>query len=135
MSNSEEKKGSQHWTPVWDGLFADESGKHHKKMGKAIWLFLYILNRCRADGKTTLKIETMSKSTGIPLSTVKRYLGKLRKGNYITTVSNGKSLVITVNNWRPIGKSLRNIQRGGGFKSVGEVIKKKDPFEDTENLW
>lgn len=95
------------WAPVWKGLVMDSGAAHFKKMGNAVWLFLYfLLNANRSTGGLVRKVKTISSDTGIPRRTVFQWLNVLRKGRYITTKSSGRFLIVEVQKW----KSLREVQ-------------------------
>ena len=74
---------------------------HRKKMGSAIWLFLYLLvNADRKTGSLYRKIKTMTWDMGTTRDTVMRWLVILREGGYIATTNTGRCLSIQINKWR-----------------------------------
>lgn len=99
----------QWWAPVWTGLVMDTEAKHYKRMGNAIWLFLYLL--LHADSKTgllTRKIKTISSETGISRNAIIRWLNTLRKQGYIATQSTGRGLFIQIRQWEKAISDVRN---------------------------
>lgn len=91
------------WIHLWAGLVRDPTAKHHRTMGNAIWLYLYLLiSANRNDGVVLRRLETISEQTGFSQRTVARWLQELREKGYITSTSNGRSLRILITKWRPI---------------------------------
>lgn len=98
------------WGYIWQGLLYEETAKHYKAMGRAVWLYLYLI--VYADRKTGIlyrKTATIARDTGIGVRTIQYWLTKLRKGDYIITSSTGRALMITITKWRPI-KSSKSIK-------------------------
>lgn len=97
------KKGNrrQWWAPVWTGLVMDKHARHYRKMGTAIWLFLYLF--CQAEPKTGVlnsKVKTISSDMGIKRSTIIRWLNVLRDQEYVTTQNTGRGLYIQIRQWQ-----------------------------------
>lgn len=93
------------WGYVWSGLVRDPTSKHRKVMRQAIWLYLYFL--VAANWRTGIlfrKISTVVSETGFHSRSIQRWIRTLRNNGYITTKSNGRSLRIFVNKWRPISR-------------------------------
>lgn len=91
------------WIHLWSGLVRDPTAKHHRSMGNAIWLYLYLLiSANRNDGIVLRRLETISEQTGYSNRTVARWLQELREKGYITSTTNGRSLRIHITKWRPI---------------------------------
>jgi Helix-turn-helix domain len=91
------------WSPLRRGLIIEPSAKHHARMKQAIWLYLYLL--LNADGRTgTLfrRLSTISKDSGIPKRTIRRWLTVLRRYGYITAEYNGHFWQIVITKWKPI---------------------------------
>ncbi len=104
-------KPSQNWWGyIWQGLLYEETAKHYKAMGRAVWLYLYLI--VYADRKTGIlyrKTATIARDMGIHARTIQYWLTRLRKGGYILTSSTGRALMITITKWRPI-RSNKNIK-------------------------
>jgi hypothetical protein len=93
------------WGHVWRGLLTEQTAKHYKAMGKAVWLYLYlIVHANRKTGILFRQTKTIAWDMGISLRTIQNWLTILRKHNYILTESTGRSLVITITKWKPIKK-------------------------------
>lgn len=96
------------WIHLWSGLVRDPTAKHHRTMGNAIWLYLYLLiSANRNDGIVLRRLETISEQTGYNQRTVARWLQELREKGYITSTSNGRSLRILITKWRSIKGSSK----------------------------
>lgn len=96
------------WTHLWSGLVRDATGKHHKILKQAIWLYLYFL--IAADwrkGSLFRRIPTIATETGLNIRTIQRWLKTLRNKGYIVTRSNGRSIQIWITKWRPISRRGR----------------------------
>ena len=97
------QKKTDWWGYIWRGLLVEETGKHHKAMNRAIWLYLYlIIHADRKTGTLFRKTETIAKDMGISLRIIQKWLQRLRNTGYITSQSTGRSLNITITKWRPI---------------------------------
>lgn len=95
------------WGPVWRGLTVEPTAKHYRSMGKAVWLYLYlIVHANRKTGILFRLVSVIAADMGLPVRTVGHWLAKLRKGEYIQTVSNGRGLIIAVLKWKPIGRKV-----------------------------
>ncbi len=93
------------WGHIWKGLLAEHTAKHYKAMGRAVWLYLYlIVHANRTTGILFRKTITIAVDMGIPIRTIQHWLNLLRKHNYVLTQSTGRSLIITITKWRPIIK-------------------------------
>jgi len=96
------------WVHLWGGLVRDPTGKHHSAIKQAVWLYLYLLQG--ANWKTGLlyrRIATIAAETGLNTRTIERWLRVLRKRGYIRTVSNGRTLNISITKWRPVSRKGR----------------------------
>lgn len=94
------------WVHLWGGLVRDSTGKHHRAIKQAIWLYLYLLQG--ANWKTGLlfrRIATIAVEMGLNPRTIERWLRTLRKRGYIRTVSNGRTLNISITKWRPVSRN------------------------------
>jgi len=88
------------WPPVWTGLVMDREARHYRKMGKAIWLFLYLLlNADQRSGFLAVKVKTISSEMGIKPDTIFRWLNILREEGYIATQNTGRGLLIQIKGW------------------------------------
>ena len=93
------------WGYIWRGLLVERNGKHYKSMGRAIWLYLYlVVHADRQTGELKRKTQTISDDMGISKRTIQRWLQTLRNTNYITTTTNGRALKIKIMKWRRIYK-------------------------------
>lgn len=93
----------QWWGPLWRGLAVEETAKHYRAMGMALWLYIYlIVHANRKTGVLFRLLPTIAAEMGVPIRTVQYWLGKLRKGGYVTTASNGRGLTIMVEKWKPL---------------------------------
>lgn len=107
-SNTLAKSSRTWWGHIWKGLLDEHTGKHHKAMGKAIWLYLYLIVHVnRKTGVLFRQTKTVAKDMGIPIRTIQHWLNILRKYDYILTESTGRSLIITITKWRPITKTKK----------------------------
>jgi DNA-binding transcriptional ArsR family regulator len=99
------QSGSRWWGYVWQGLVVSKNAQHYKAMGKAIWLYLYlVIHADRKTGTLYRLTKTISENTGIPVRTIQQWLHILRKHGYIITRRTGRSIVISITKWRPINK-------------------------------
>jgi len=105
---------------IREGLFKDPSGKHRKKMGEAIWLYGY-LHICvdLETGQTVRKYKTISNETGIPESSVKKMMLKLKRAEYIKTTRLGQGLVVQITKWEPVKKKTRRTK--SSLSKAGEI--------------
>lgn len=89
------------WAPIWRGLVVDPLGKHYRRLGKALWLLLYlILHANRKTGITIAKLATIEKQTGIPRRTLQRWLRSLRANGYVSTTPTGRATRIGILKWK-----------------------------------
>ncbi len=95
------------WGPVWRGLTVEENAKHYRAMGKAVWLYIYlIVHANRKTGELFRLIPSIAKDMALPERTIRDWLRKLRKGGYVTTQSTGRGLVISVLKWKPLRHNM-----------------------------
>jgi Helix-turn-helix domain len=93
------------WGPVWRGLFVDPAGKHYRAMGRAIWLYGYLI--VHADRRTGIlyrRVTTVANDMQVSERTIQAWMALLRQHCYITTKTTGRALVIRIEKWRPIVK-------------------------------
>lgn len=93
------------WVHLWSGLVREPTGKHHKALKQAIWLYLYLLVAANwKHGTSFRRVPTIAAETGFNIRSIHRWLKILRKKGYITTTSNGRYLNFAVTKWRPISR-------------------------------
>lgn len=93
------------WSPLRRGLVFEPNARHYNQMKQSVWLYLYFLvNADARQGTLFRKLSTISKDTGIPIRTVRRWLGILKRHGYIKAEYNGSFWQIAVTKWRPITK-------------------------------
>lgn len=93
--------------PVWSGVLDPE---HYKKIGSAIWLFLWCISSTTAEverdgitwgivlGNKPLKLDDLGKPFGVNKRTVQRWLETLEKHDYIKITRAPYGLILTVKN-------------------------------------
>jgi len=100
------KTSKKWWGAIWVGLVTEQTAKHHKAIGRALWLYLYfIVHANRKTGTLFRKTATIAKDMGISIRTIQHWLVILRKNGYITTEFTGRALVIAITKWKPINSS------------------------------
>jgi hypothetical protein len=96
------------WGPIWRGLFVDPTGKHYRAMGRALWLYGYlIVHANRRTGTLYRNVATIACDMQASGRTIQAWIALLRRHGYITTKTTGRSLVIRIEKWRPIIKEGR----------------------------
>ena len=104
------------WSPVYIGL---TEPKHIRRIGEAIWVYLYLVSRAdRKAGTVFRKGTTIAKDLGFSLRSVRRHIETLRKGGYITTERKQYSLVLQITKWKPLANYKNNRQK------VKKMVKK-----------
>jgi len=99
------------WGPVWAGLVDDPRGKHAKRMGKAVWLYLYLIIHSNWEtGRLVRTYETISNDMGIPDRTLKDWMSVLKKFKYVVIVRNPHSLSIQITKWEGIKRKMRSAE-------------------------
>jgi|SRR5215472_15006183 len=93
---------------VWNGILEP---KHRDRIGPAIWLFLYLIDRTTKErpnvhapeetegwvyGKMPLTLSRMAEETGIPERTLSHHLLRLERHDYIRTIRAPHGLIILV---------------------------------------
>lgn len=102
------------WGPVWRGLFVDPTGKHYRAMGRALWLYGYlIVHADRRTGTLFRKVTTIASDMKVSARTIQAWLTLLRQHGYITTKSTGRALEIKIEKWKPIQKT-RQVSTSAG---------------------
>ena len=84
----------------------DQEARHYRKMGNALWLFLYlVLNANRKNGFLARKIRTIAEDTGINKDTISRWLNILREKGYVSTQNTGRCLLIQIKKWKGLSEA------------------------------
>ncbi len=97
------------WMPLWSGLLIEPTAKHYKAMGRALWLYLYLLTYAnRHSGNLFRRTSTIAGDLGLSLRTVSRWLTILKQNGYIETHSTGRALQISITKWKPISRKKSN---------------------------
>ena len=115
MSDSNSKDW---WAPIRNGLVTDPHGKHIKAMGPALPLYLYLhIFADREKGRLFRKYQTISEHMGIPNSTIKKWMKRLKSRGYVELTSLGNGLSIQITKFRPIrstksGREKYQIEEG-----------------------
>ncbi len=115
MSDSNSKDW---WAPIRNGLVTDPHGKHIKAMGPALPLYLYLhIFADREKGRLFRKYQTISEHMGIPISTIKKWMKRLKSRGYVELTSLGNGLSIQITKFRPIrstksGQEQYQIEQG-----------------------
>jgi len=119
------EKEKSWWAPIRIGLVADNSGKHYQKMGKALWLYVYL--HAAADwetGELVRKYETISSDTGIPTRSLQRMMRCLEKYGYVRIVRLAQSMAIKITKWRPISPTTN----GGSQEVIRQKLSSDPPL-------
>jgi Helix-turn-helix domain len=107
------------WAPVWRGLVMDEQAVHFKKMGTAVWLYLYfLLHADRAAGFLKRKSRTISRDMGIKERTVRKWRSTLRRQGYIKTRQSSTYLNIEITKWKGVNRRQGCVTQGGPDEPV-----------------
>lgn len=108
------------WGFVWRGLVVSRSAKHYNAMGRALWLFVYlIIHANRRSGDVYRRVRTIAQDIGLSERTVQVWLKVLRDHGYVTTERTGRSLIIHINKWRPISRAPSGFPRPGRVANDG----------------
>ena len=95
-------KDSREFVARHSGLI---TGEHLNRMGIAIWLFRYLDIRCHSIGVEAgtsfhgYTHEEAAENLGCPVPRIKRWMARLVKGGYVTTVPVNRGLVVTINGY------------------------------------
>lgn len=127
--SSQKAHRSTWWGPVWRGLFVDPAGKHYRAMGRAIWLYGYlIVHADRRTGTLYRRVATVANDMQVSERTIQAWMALLRRHCYIATKSTGRALVIRIEKWKPIqsrGRTAFNV--GASFQSVPPAVSPLSP--------
>ena len=97
------------WAAIRNGLVTDPHAKHIKAMGPALSLYLYLhIYADRDQGRLFRKYQTISDHMGIPVTTLKKWMNRLKDCKYVELTSLGYGLSIQITKFR----SIRSIQTG-----------------------
>src|SRR5947209_2008961 len=78
------------WGPIWRGLFVDQEGKHYRAMGRALWLYCYlIIHADRRTGTLYRTVATVARDINVSERTIQAWLALLRRHSYIKTKTTG----------------------------------------------
>jgi hypothetical protein len=108
-----------HLIYVWNGLL---ERKHFKKIGPAIWLFLWFINAVTFEkdgkglvlGRTPIKCADIAADFGVNEQTVRLHLGRLERGGYIERTLTPRGYSVQVLN---SAKFMRKPAAGGRGKT------------------
>ena len=91
------------WYPQFIGLVKDPDGKHYQKMGMAKWLFDFLCaDADRKTGEWIGGLIEITKHTGIPLYTVKRYMRILKKKGYVSARRHTDGMLIKISKYKTL---------------------------------
>jgi hypothetical protein len=91
------------WAGIRNGLVTDPHAKHIKAMGPSLSLYLYLhIFANRDKGRLFRKYQTISEHMGIPVSTLKKWMKRLKFRGYVELTSLGDGLSIQITKFRPI---------------------------------
>jgi hypothetical protein len=97
------------WGPIWRGLFVDPAGKHYRAMGRALWLYGYlIIHANRGSGILYRRVRTIADDMQVSERTIQAWLALLRRHCYISTKTTGRALSIKIEKWRPLKKQSKS---------------------------
>jgi hypothetical protein len=117
---------------VWNGILEP---KHRERIGPAIWLFLYFIDRTTKErpnkhnpdeiegwvyGKMPLTLPRMASETGLPVRTISAHLLRLECHGYIRTVRAPHGLIILVQKSGKWLKSEKAVEYPVGSKRSAE---------------
>ena len=114
LKSSQAKTGtgpSVFYVGVMVGLFTE---KHMKRMGQAIYTYGLLLSKVTGWDKrcslgavlkgAPLKLERLSKESGIHPRTIRRHVKSLEEHGYVITLRSPRGLKFYITNYRPAGK-------------------------------
>ena len=103
MNKDHQPQEKSWWGAVWRGLVVDPDAKHYRQMRNASFLFLYlIIHADRRTGELRRKHSTIAADTGLAERTIRRWLARPRKYNYLVITRTGRSHVIHIQKWKTI---------------------------------
>ena len=87
--------------PLYAGLTTDADAKHYRKMGQAIWLYLYLIaNANFKTGILTSQFNDIASEMGLPEATVRSWLGHLTKRHYVSVRRERGEVVFKIAKWK-----------------------------------
>jgi len=98
--NQVQKPIKNWWRPLWRGLIVDPEAKHYKRLGPAIWLYLYCILHADTSGLLRRRYDTLAADTGVKKETLRKWLQRLKARHYITVETTGNTLVIHIVKWK-----------------------------------
>jgi hypothetical protein len=114
---------NRQYAPVAKNLILNPLGKHMSRMGKAIWVYLYLLIVINdKSGRAIVKSAEIAKETGISENNILTGFGILKKWNYIDVKKQNSTFVITVCKWKKI------------FNSLKPLISNPKPYSDHNQI-
>jgi hypothetical protein len=127
--------------PVWNGILEP---RHHRKIGSALWEFLWLIDRITAEetdgadivgwclGKTPILIERIARDLGEDERTARRNVESLDEFGYIVRKRTPRGYIIGVTNSRKFGiwKSIESDRTE--MSGHPEVIGQKRRSDRTE---
>lgn len=122
------------WAPVRRGLVVDHGGKHFRRLGRALWLLLYLfLHADRRSGFLARKQATIAGDTGIPLRTIRAWMRRLERDGYIAVQRSGRAQRIRVLRW---AGTRRHVSAGqsGSTLPIRAAGNGQGPSADRRNL-
>ena len=103
-------------------------------MGHAIWLYSYLVTYAdRESGELMRRNETIAQEIDVPLRTLERWFGVLRKKKYICTQKLQRGFLIKIQNWRSIGHK-NQITKNGGTQRVNPAKSAGRPRQKWRTL-
>ena len=103
MNQNNHPQAKSWWGAVWRGLVVDPDAKHYWRMRGASFLFLYlIIHADRRTGELRRKHSTIAADMGLAERTIRRWLARLRKHNYLVITRTGRSHVIHIQKWKTV---------------------------------
>ena len=95
---------------IRNGLIDDP--KHFKRMGPAIWTYLYLHHKCDwGTGRLKTSIEKIAQERDVSESTIKRDIKKLKDERYINITRQQYGLIIDITKF----DSKIKVKSNGGF--------------------
>lgn len=91
------------WVPIRRGLIVDPAGKHIGRLGQAVWLLEYCF--LFADWQTGVLVRKQARiveDMGMPPRTVRDWMRRLVRKEYVSVRRSGRASRITVLRWRPL---------------------------------
>ena len=114
------KRSDKYWFHIWNGLIAE--AKHEKKLGKSVWLYLWLLAMVDRDkGELITTHRNIADNRECTLPAVRWRLNVLKTQGYITTEDMGNCTKITITKWRSINGKKENWAKRKQREMKGET--------------